>query len=947
VTLLERDTELRALDDAIGDALGGAGSLTVVEGPAGGGKSSLVAAAREQAAIAGMLVLDARGNELEREFAFGTIRRLFEPPLAAATELERGRLLAAAAAPAAWVIGPEADGQARLDRAGGSFAVLHGIHWLALNLAAQTPLMLAVDDLHWADPPSLRALSYLTARIGHASIALVIAVRPSEPGTPLALLDELADQPGVRLITLKALGRDSAAELVRDKIPDASAELCAACHAASAGNPLYLHELLRTLPPRRVRPDEAYAAAVPSLGDRLARRVARVAPDGTALLSAMAVVDDGGRLHTAAELANLDEDRAADIARRLKRIDVLATEDPFEFVHPVLRRSVYDRLSVTERDRAHRAAAEILRRQGAPVAAIAAHLAAVRPRGSVTIATTLAQAARQALGMAAPDSAVRLFARALDEHAPEPGRATLLAELGFAEAANRDVAAVDHLSEALTLMEKPAEYARVAGALAEILSNAGQWQRMRDVLRAALRRLAGDEPEILLEVRALWAVACLYDSQLADEFAAQRDWLLTLTTSDSWPARALDATLAAAAAIHDGRAAEVVALAERALRGGRLFAERGAGAFASMQVLLALASVDEYDRVLAAADELARNAREVGSLVAAASALGARGYVLNRRGQLREAEAELRAGLEMVAQAGMPMMLTTAFDFFQDAILERPTLNDVAAMMESMELEAAFLASWSGAMLLGARGRIRLARGERAPAVADLQAFARTCAALRVGPAISSWRSTLALALPPEGRREAERLVADELALARSTGLPRPYGIALRAAGVLRPGDHGIRVLQRSVNVLERTEARLEHARALVELGAALRRDHHRTEARRQLSAGLELAHRCGAPRLVERAREELRTAGARPRREAVTGLASLTASELRIARLAAAGRSNSEIAQELWLSVKTVETHLTHAYGKLDLAGQGARGRLTETLEDARPDERAAIPLT
>jgi DNA-binding CsgD family transcriptional regulator len=947
VTLLERDTELRALDHTIGDAMRGAGSLMVVEGPAGAGKSSLVAVAREQAATAGMCVLDARGNELEREFAFGTIRRLFEPCLAAATELERARLLAAAAAPAAWVIAPEANGRARVDRAGGSFAVLHGIHWLALNLAAQTPLMLAIDDLHWVDPPSLRALSYLTARIGNASIALVMAVRPSEPGTPLVLLDELTDQPGARRMTLKALSGNSAAELVRDRIPGASAELCAACHAASAGNPLYLHELLRTLPPHRVSPDDAYAAAVPSLGDRLARRVARVAPEGMALLSAMAVVDDGGRLRTAAELAGLDEDRAAGIARRLKRIDVLTTEDPFEFVHPVLRRSVYDRLSVTERDRAHRAAAEILRRQGAAVAAIAAHLAAVRPSGSGTIATTLALAARQALGMAAPDTAVRLFARALDEDAPQPGRAALLAELGFAEAANRDVAAVDHLSEALTLVEKPAEYARVAGALAEILSNAGQWQRMRDVLRAALRRLADDEPEILLEVRALWAVACLYDSQLADDFAAQRDWLLTLTTSDSWPARALDATLAAAAAIHDGRAADVVALAERALRGGRLFAERGAGAFASMQVLLALASVDEYDRVLAAADELARNAREVGSLVAAASALGARGYVLNRRGQLREAEAELRAGLEMVAQAGMPMMLTTAFDFFQDAILERPTLNDVAAMMESMELEAAFLASWSGAMLLGARGRIRLVRGERAPAVADLQAFARTCAALRVGPAMSSWRSTLALALPLEARGEAERLVAEELALARGTGLPRPYGIALRAAGILRPGSDGIRALQRSVNVLERTEARLERARALVELGAALRRDHHRTEARRQLSAGLELAQRCGAPRLVERAREELRTAGARPRRDAVTGVASLTASELRIARLAAAGRSNSEIAQELWLSIKTVETHLTHAYGKLDLAGQGARGRLTETLDDARPDERAAIPLT
>jgi DNA-binding CsgD family transcriptional regulator len=946
VTLLERDTELRWFDLTIGDAVRGTGSLTVLEGSAGVGKSSLVAVARERAAGGGMRVLQARGNELERDFAFGSIRRLFEPVLSAATERERARLLAGAAAAAAWVIAPEPAAEDHLDRAGASFAVLHGIHWLALNLAAQTPLMLAVDDLHWVDPASLRALSYLAARVIDFGIAVVVALRPSEPGAPLALLDGLTDQPGARRITLSALSSESTCVLVRERIPDAPAELCAACHAASAGNPLYLHELLRALPSGGpISAEQARDAAVPSLSDRLARRVARVAPDGMALLRAMAVLDDGRRLRTAAKLAGLDDDLAAGIARRLKRIDVLAAEDPFQFVHPLLRRSVYDGLSVTERDAAHLTAAEILRADGAPVAAVAAHLAATRPTGSVTIAATLAQAARHALAMAAPDTAIALFARALDEHAPEPGRAVLLAELGFAEAADRDLAAVAHLREALELAQDPALYARVAAALAEILSNAGQWQLMTEVVRDALRRLGDGPPDILLEVRALWAIACLYDSRLADEFAAEREWLATLTTGGSWAARALDATLAAAAAIHDGRAERVLPLADRALRGGRLLRERGAGAYASMQVLLALVAVDEYDRALDVAAELVRNAAEVGSLVGAASALGARGYVMTRRGQLRDAEAELRAGLEMVAQARMPMMLTTAYDFFQDAILERPTLDDVAASMESMELEPAFLGSWGGAMLIGARGRIRLARGERGPALADLRAFAATCAALHVGPAMSSWRSTLALVLPADARGEAEALIDDELAMARQTGLPRPYGIALRAAGLLRGGEVGIQLVRDSATVLDDTYARLEQARTLVELGALLRRENQRTEARRQLSAGLELAHRCGAERLVKRARDELRAAGARPRREAVSGLEALTASELRVVRLAAAGRTNSEVAQDLWLSVKTVETHLSHAYGKLDLAGHGARGRLTEILQQTDPDERAALP--
>jgi DNA-binding CsgD family transcriptional regulator len=140
-------------------------------------------------------------------------------------------------------------------------------------------------------------------------------------------------------------------------------------------------------------------------------------------------------------------------------------------------------------------------------------------------------------------------------------------------------------------------------------------------------------------------------------------------------------------------------------------------------------------------------------------------------------------------------------------------------------------------------------------------------------------------------------------------------------------------LLRQSVSLLESSEARLEHARSLVELGGALRRLQQRAEAREHLAAGMDLAFRCGASRLVVRALDELRASGAKPRRAALSGVDSLTASELRVGLLAARGRSNAEIAQELYVSLKTIETHLSHAYAKLGLSGQGARKQLAKAI--------------
>jgi DNA-binding CsgD family transcriptional regulator len=151
-------------------------------------------------------------------------------------------------------------------------------------------------------------------------------------------------------------------------------------------------------------------------------------------------------------------------------------------------------------------------------------------------------------------------------------------------------------------------------------------------------------------------------------------------------------------------------------------------------------------------------------------------------------------------------------------------------------------------------------------------------------------------------------------------GSPRTIGVSLRALGLLAGGATGERLLREAVDVLALSPARLEHARALIDLGGALRRANSRSEARKYLREGIDLAHRCGATALIERGNEELSATGAHPRKVMLSGLESLTASERRVAQMAAEEVSNKEIAQALFVTVKTVEVHLSRVYRKLDI---------------------------
>jgi predicted ATPase len=238
-SLLERAEELATIDAAIADTLAGLGRFAVVEGPAGIGKSSVLIEARARAADAGMRVVTARGAEIERSFSYGAVRQLFERLIAQIEGARRSVLLEGAAAHAGRLFSAEqlpAHVRAGEDDA---FALVHGLYWLAVNLAEERPLLISIDDLQWSDEASLRWVAYLARRLEGTRVGVLAAVRPVEDEDPVVA--ELLADPDTTIVRPTSLSAVGVTELVRAALSaDADEAFCLACHRVTGGNPLLL-----------------------------------------------------------------------------------------------------------------------------------------------------------------------------------------------------------------------------------------------------------------------------------------------------------------------------------------------------------------------------------------------------------------------------------------------------------------------------------------------------------------------------------------------------------------------------------------------------------------------------------------------------------------------------------------------------------------------------------
>jgi DNA-binding CsgD family transcriptional regulator len=928
-TLLEREDELRRIDAALAAATAGTGGALTIEGAAGIGKSRLLACAAEAARERGTGVLEARGRELEAAFAFGVVRQLLERTVRSAGPERRAGLLSGAAALATPILLPEA---APAGEEASGFPLLHGLYWTLANLADEGPLLLAVDDVHWADAASREFLAFLAPRLRELPILLVATTRPT-PGEDASPTAGDAEPIRPRPLSTAAIADLGAARLGAAVDPD----FAAACRVVTGGNPFLLRELLGELAAERIEPVAASAPRVEGIGPEAVGRVvlgdlARLGAAAMPLARATAVLETA-QLEDAASLAAVDPAEARVAADELAAANILDGGFLLGFRHALVRNAIYGDIPSQARSELHRRAAALLRDDPTGPASAASHLLRSAPAADPDAAALLLDAGQDALRRGSPEAAAGYLRRAAAEPPPPARRGEALRALARTEALAGSVAAIERYEEALPLLADVGERCDAARELATIYAmQAGITAQGRAVatLENVLADLGPDHAEERVALECDLVCFARIAIGVDPTVAAHVESLRALADSD-WGAgtaigRRVRVRAAYDAAIGSESIAAVRALLDPALADGLFLRDEPIESAHSPVAAFTLMAADDYAGAEALLDEAIADAGRRGSSVGYSQASGYRALCLLRRGALVEAETDARAGLEA---ARLPESTPLLAALCADALLEQGKVAEAEAILAAHGVDSGGGETHFFLHLLETRGRLRLAAGDAERALADLDDAVRVQRKLGLeNPALMSARTSAARAYLALGDRETARvLAAAEVEPARRFGAARAIGVALSVLGLAEGGEAGTELMREAVATLAGSGAELQLARAEIELGAALRRAGERRAAREDLGRGLERAERCGAAPLVERAREELLASGARPRRTRLSGVDSLTASERRVARMAASGLSNPEIAQRLFVTRKTVEVHLSHCYRKLGISSRTALG--------------------
>jgi DNA-binding CsgD family transcriptional regulator len=926
--LIERDDELAAVRHLAVGLGGGVGGLVVIEGPPGIGKSRLADAAADHAVQAGVDVLRAHGSELESAFPFGVALQLLEPALRHLSAAARDEVLSGAARLARPLL---ADGAADAGTSS-DFSLLHGLTWCVANLGERRPIMLVVDDGQWSDVPSLRWLAYLAQRIDELPVGLVVAARSGEPQAPADLLAGLAGHRLARRLTPRPLSTAAVGALAaRTLAAPVAPSFAAACARATRGNPYLLTELLRLARAEAVDPDERGAARIgtfvpEAVLDQLAMRLARLPADAAQLARAVAVLGDDAHLRRAARLAQVDAGAAAAAADALVVADVLTSDDPLRFRHPLVAASVYESIPDQARAVAHRRAAQLLQEEAAAVDRVASHLLRAPREGRAWVVDALTQAADHARALAAPGEAARLLRRALEEPPAPDRRAATLIALGRAETLAAAPAAPERFAQAARLVADPAQRAAALHEQGLGLYQRGAFAAARRAYADALAVLPASDAPAAAAIRADDLMATLLEGGGAERVAiAAYELMARDAGSLSLSERKLLATVALTLTITVGATREqTLAVARQALGGHALLEAEGAdGAalYAATGVLVAADAFAEEERLL---DAAVQDARRRGSPLGFATAVYARTWPRLFAGDLSGAVDDAERALA-ARRDGWGVYAGAAYAALIAAHLDRDELDLAAARADEATAQLGPPEGISWAPLLVARGHVHLAQGRAEQALADFEQSGQLAGDNLLPLILNEWRSCTGMLRTRRGDPSGRSLIEEELGYARRYGSARSTAVALRRLAVIEPREAELARLEEAVAVLEGSEARVERARCLVGFGAALRRANKRREAGGVLGDGLELARACGARAIERRALEELEVAGAVARRRAGRGVDALTPAEARVATLAAEGLTNREIAEQLFVTRKAVEYHLGNVYGKLQITSRAS----------------------
>ena len=636
------------------------------------------------------------------------------------------------------------------------------------------------------------------------------------------------------------------------------------------------------------------------------------------LACTVAVLGNPTELRHAATLAGLDEGVAAGAADALAGAGILATGRPLEFIHPTVRAAVYEQLAPGRRAADHKRAARLLAQDEVDDVALAGHLLATAPAGDAWVVERLCVAAHEAAAHGAGDAAYTYLERALREPPPPRLRPDVLLSLGSVELQLGRPEAAEHLGQALHYAPDTATRLGAAQELTWALAFSGRLEEAFDLGQQVLASLAPyDEEGLRFEGRlaALGQRSPAIARPVLERLERYEHRLVGETAGE----RLVLAGLAFHAATRGDSAMTTADFARRALADGRLLHDdqlSGPNFFMAVAGLLYTDRIDEADHHLELALEAARSQ---GSEAAFAAASGLRCQALLRRGRLARAEAEALGLLATVEPhaAARPVLLASVLT----AMLERADPLTWEAFLAEHGVAGDLPDSPDAALLLLSRAQMRLTLGDARAALRDLDVLGRRDVPSGIHNPWTPSGSCRAIAHLRAGRREEARaLAAEELTRAGRWGTPSALAGALRTVASVEGGDEAIELLRASVKAVEDSTARYELARSLAELGEALRRSDLCREARQPLRQALDLADECGAWRLARATRDELVMIGDRPRRIVRRGCHRLTPRERRIAQLAAQGQANRDIAQALFVTVRTVETHLSHVYAKLDV---------------------------
>jgi DNA-binding CsgD family transcriptional regulator/predicted negative regulator of RcsB-dependent stress response len=914
--LLEREGDLGVLAELVSDLVErSAGSVAVVEAPPGLGKTTLLEAAAAEARKHGVQVLVAHGSELEHELAFGGVRQLLSQAVARLDQLEQGQILRGPAAGARAVVGLT-DHSASIEA-----EPLFALAALVANLAERDPVVLAVDDVQWLDEVSVRFLAYLARRIEGQPVVLLTTRRPIDPDAPTQAdaLSELA----TTVVRPKPLSADGVRRLMESilAIP-ISPPVAAASARVTGGNPYLVVEVARAVAeyPGAPRPERIDDIAPATIGATVLGRIRSLPEPAATLAQAIALFPDGTTLADAAAVAGIPEPDAAATADALIRAHVLGPTGRLVFEHPVMRTAVYEQLGRFGRRAGHARAADVLIARNADVEEIAAHVLAGEPSGQVSHVAVLERAADRAERSGAVLGAVRYLERALDEPPPTDQIVNLAHRLGRLQAEAGSPKAVSTLREAMD-RATDAERVEIAIDLAAALFATGQYDEAVVAL-LEVRSVAQKDRERSLITEALlshfaWESTehgALY-AEVAD--ALPRD-LLGTTPGERLALGQVGARMFDRCEPHQATAS-VLWRSLKSETSPLVVWNVDLGDSVTLLILCG-----ELDRAEALCQRRQDEARATGRDALYASSLVGLTLIEWARGDLAGCEARLRLAMEL--DGGQPSDRGLFAGLLARVCLARGAHDEARSLLE--------LAVSTGGLSMSVtwrRGELENALGRPADAVRYFeQAYDLHKRRGSLNPAELHWVGDFAEALARAGRRpEALALLGDHMHRAESFGEPQALGMGHLALGRVTGGKRGLDLLERAVAILEPTPYRLVAARAQLALGGALRRANRRAESRQHLRLALDYADRNGLGPMAARAGEELLAAGGRPRRRALVGVNALTPSEDRIARLAADGMTNRDIATHLFVTVKTVEMHLGRSFEKLGVTSRRELSRV------------------